>query len=327
MREEAIDSVPSNNANTRYAKIYNWLKWILSVMSIGFFINQLTSVDSRLVGHVREVIFDQNEWMLLVVLLAIVNWNGEAQKIKILLRSELVLSNFRAFLIVLGGMSISNFTPARTGEYIGRGLLLKKVHPLKVVIATVTGNVSQALMTYTIGLFAVFVFLITKQDVFDGDILSLLWAMCIAIVLILFFIFAKRILGWIVGFLPESWAGKINMIKEYDSQVIFKVLGISLVRYLAFSVQFFLLLYVFSDFEIPIWNITLIPVAYLLQSLAPVPAITDVGVRVAVTQLLFGDVITEFAILQAVTCLWFLNLILPGVLGALYLLWSAVIKK
>ena len=42
-----------------------------------------------------------------------------------------------AFLTILGGMAISNFTPARTGEYIGRGLLLKKVHPMKVVIATV----------------------------------------------------------------------------------------------------------------------------------------------------------------------------------------------
>ena len=106
-------------------------------------------------GNLTDIVlqFSKNPLIFsLVLILALVNWNAEAQKFKLLIRSEIRLTNIRAFFTILGGMAISNFTPARSGEYIGRGLLLKKLHPIKVVIATVTGNIAQVLMTYGIGL-------------------------------------------------------------------------------------------------------------------------------------------------------------------------------
>lgn len=68
--------------------------------------------------------------------------------------------------------------------------------------------------------------------------------------------------------------------------------------------------------------IVLIPSAYLLQSIVPVPAITDIGVRVAVSQFLFGDTLSNQVILQAVATLWFTNLIIPGIIGTLYIIFS-----
>ncbi len=78
----------------------------------------------------------------------------------------------------------------------------------------------------------------------------------------------------------------------------------------------------FSDASLELWHLLVIPSAYLLQSVVPVPAISDVGVRVAVTQLLFGSVLGEEIILQSVTLLWFLNFIVPGLIGTVYLIYT-----
>ena len=59
--------------------------------------------------------------------------------------------------------------------------------------------------------------------------------------------------------------------------------------FLLFS--FFLLLQLFSNFSLPVYTIALIPIAYVMQSVAPVPAISDIGVRVFVTTLLFGGLL------------------------------------
>jgi len=258
----------------------------------------------------------------------LVNWNAEAQKFKLLIKSEIKLSNLRAFLTILGGMAISNFTPVRTGEYIGRGLLLKSIHPVKVIIATVIGNIAQVLMTYSLGLICLAgVLLFTDMgSALPG--LSKIWIVLAVFLLILLVVFnAKRILKFVKKHLPSILAKTFKLIKKYDRKLFTKVVGIAFLRYCAFAIQFYLLLQLFSGFVVPVYGLAFIPVAYLLQSIAPVPAISDVGVRVAVSQLLFGSYLTDNAILQAVTSLWFINLIFPGLIGTFYLLFSTIRGK
>jgi hypothetical protein len=64
-----------------------------------------------------------------------------------------------------------------------------------------------------------------------------------------------------------------------------------------------------------------------MQSIVPVPAISDIGVRVGVCSLLFGGYLSNLAIVQSVTCLWAINLILPGIIGAFFLFISNFIKE
>ena len=312
-----------------YKRFYPWLKWIFSGFSLYFFVHQLSEIEGSLLVDIGYGIESHPFVLTAIVVLAFVNWNAEAQKFKLLIAGEVHLSNLKSFLTVLGGMAISNFTPARTGEYIGRGLLLKKIHPIKVVIATVAGNIAQVLMTYSLGLLSIGgVFLFTEMggDWFsdNGKLLSVIILMC-AIVLLLYYI--KDLLRLVKGYLPKKIAKALNMIKRYDRKLYLRVVKISFVRYIAFAIQFYLLLQLFSDFSLPIKAVLLVPAAYLMQSLVPVPAISDVGVRVAVSQLLFGSFILNAPILQAVTCLWFINLILPGLFGTIYLLFSSIRKR
>jgi hypothetical protein len=312
-----------------YKLFYPWLKWIFSALSLYFFYQQIIGLDSNVLGDIGAGVKRKPLLFSLILLLAFVNWNAEAQKFKLLIREAISLTNLRAFLTILGGMAISNFTPARTGEYIGRGLLLKKVHPMKVVIATVAGNIAQVLMTYSLGLLSiggVLLFTDMGGDWFSGDgkLIAIL-VLLFVIVLLLYFI--QDILRIVKRYLPKKVAKTLNMVKQYDRALYLKVVQIAFLRYLAFGVQFYLLLQLFSDFALPVEALLLVPAAYLMQSLVPVPAISDIGVRVAVSQLLFGSFLLDAPILQAVTSLWFINLILPGLFGTVYLLISTIRQR
>ncbi len=314
----------SDSKKKGYKRFYPVLKWLISLVSLGFFAYQISGIDGNLVGEIKKVVVGNGWWFTLVFALALINWNAEALKLRVLLAAEIVLSPIRAFFIVLGGMAISNFTPARTGEYVGRGLLLKKVHPLKVVIATITGNLAQVIFTYSIGFLAILYFIVFtgKGNEWIDNNAKLYSAIAAFIGVVLFLAFAKSIVLWLVRFVPKKIAKTLKFIRKYNGPLFAKVLAFAGTRYLAFSLQFFLLLFIFSDFSLPISTLALIPVAYLLQTLVPVPAISDIGVRVAVSQLLFGEFLGSDAILQAVSCLWFMNLILPGLVGTFYLLYS-----
>jgi hypothetical protein len=259
--------------------------------------------------------------------MVILNWNFEAQKFKILLQSK-SLSSIRLFFTVLGGTAISNFTPARSGEYIGRSLLLRGINPIRVTIATVAGNLAQVLMTYGLGLLSILVVYIFF-DFYDNwaDQTSYMLAVTLCFLLLLFLFLSKRIIKFLIKILTSKITSFFKLVQHYDFSVYGRVIIFSFLRYCVFSAQLFILLQLFSDFSLPLNLVWLVPVAFLLQSIVPIPAISDIGVRVGVCGLLFGDYMSNIALVQSVTCLWAINLILPGIIGALFLFISNFIKE
>ena len=149
----------------QYNKVYTALKWIFSVLSFLFFYQTINELDwdSQFVPMFRSSFESYPLEFIAVFLMVILNWNFEAQKFKILLQSK-SLSSIRLFFTVLGGTAISNFTPARSGEYIGRSLLLRGINPIRVTIATVAGNLAQVLMTYGLGLLSILVVYIRSEE-------------------------------------------------------------------------------------------------------------------------------------------------------------------
>lgn len=254
--------------------------------------------------------------------MVVLNWNFEAQKFRVLLRDN-SLSSIKVFFTVLGGMAISNFTPARSGEYIGRSLLLGRVHPVKVVMATVTGNLAQVTMTYFLGLIS-FIFV---QMCFDFNVgwmsnTQSLLMISICALLFVFLIFSKRIIRYTLKKLPPKVRVFFRFIRHYNYPLFTEVLLLSFLRYLVFSVQLFLLFQFFSNFSLSWSAFGLIPIGFLLQSIVPVPAVSDIGIRVAVFTSLFHGLLSEAEIILSVTSLWLINLIIPGITGSLYLIGS-----
>lgn len=312
-----------------YKKVYPFLKWILAIGSLAFFVYQWQHTDIQSWYAVRLKLQEHIWTFTAVLILMLVNWSLEAQKFRILIKSRIDLSLTKALFTVLAGTTISNFTPARTGDYIGRSVMLKSVHPIRVILATITSNIFQLITTYSLGIIC-FIFLLISgslpQGIMDYKEQIYTAGLILFLVLVLIAVLPKWVL-MVKDKLPKALKKGIQMILHYDRKIVFRIQVLSLLRYATFSFQFYLLLTIFSAESLPFQLITLIPIAYLLQSLVPVPAISDIGVRVAFTTLLFSTLMDTREILFAVSSLWFINLILPALLGSIYLLSSLFSSK
>jgi hypothetical protein len=311
-----------------YNRWYTLLKWLFSLVSLGYFIYLIQSHDwyDTFIPLFISAWNKFEIYFILVFFMVFLNWNFETQKFKLLLNSQRWSDRY-LFFTVLGGMAISNFTPARSGEYIGRSLLLKKTSPLKIVIATVTGNIAQVIMTYGLGLMClciIFLFFDWYDAWFNTAYLIGVIFIFFALVSVTFY--SKKIVAYINRFLPNKLHTLIKLMKHYERKRFGKVILLSFLRYLVFSSQLFMLLQVFSDFSLPTYTLFLVPVAFLLQTIVPIPAVSDIGVRVAVCSMLFEGFITETVIFQSVTFIWAINLIIPGILGSFFLLISNFIN-
>ncbi|MFY0644427.1 MAG: flippase-like domain-containing protein [Bacteroidia bacterium] len=315
------------NKKINYSRYYPLIKWILTIASIAFFIVQWQKFELDVWQRFTAQISLYKFWLILIIALMLLNWFLESVKFRELLFKK--ITPVKAYLTVFGGTTISNFTPARTGEYVGRTILLKKIRAIKVIMATVTGNLFQLVMTYSFGILFTFLYLIVGEKAsWTDDYLPRVYLISVGFVLLLVLLWLlPKLYNTLKDKMPVLIKKALRIVLNYPKPLLRKVSVVALLRYICFSLQFFLLLQIFSGFTLNASHVLLVPVAYLLQSLFPVPAVGDVGVRVFVTSLLFNVVMNNEQILLAVTSLWFINLIVPGLIGAFYLIYSLFAKE
>ena len=272
---------------------------------------------------------------ILVFVLMFVNWSLEALKWKISVQNVQPISFFRSLKAIFSGVSFSVTTPNRTGEYLGRVLYMDDGNRLKVISLTILGSISQLIVTILFGLLG----LLILQ--FDIDKLNLpgwlQWIKNIGVAggvfgLIFLTVFYFRI-GWLV-----KWIDKIPAIKKYiwlinelekaDTTLLLRLLSISLVRYLVFATQYFLL---FRFFGIDVnwwqgfWGISIV---FFIMAIIPSIELFEVVGKVFVTQEIFAIFTANtLAIGFVPTTIWFINLVIPAAIGSLLIIGIKFFKK
>lgn len=259
----------------------------------------------------------QSKWLigLLIIDLMLFNWLLEGVKFYYLMNKKSKLKISKSFAAIFCGITVSNFTPARTGEYVGRLAYLDKKDSLAIVSSTMFGNAFQALTTHTFGILAIVIS--GNYFLLEGKFTKVILAVLGSAVLILILLNTKKLLQNV----QTKWLAyireKMAFLNELNRKDILVIWLLSVGRYLAFSLQFLLLLFVFSNQWLSGMQLFLIPLVYMMQSMVPVPAIADVGVRIYVSQLVFGALFASQEILFTVTTIWFVNLISPAFIGLL----------
>ena len=272
---------------------------------------------------------------ILVIVLMFVNWSLEALKWKISVQNVQPISFFRSLKAIFSGVSFSVTTPNRTGEYLGRVLYMDDGNRLKVISLTILGSISQLIVTILFGLLG----LLILQ--FDIDKLNLpgwlQWIKNIGVAggvfgLIFLTVFYFRI-GWLV-----KWIDKIPAIKKYiwlinelekaDTTLLLRLLSISLLRYLVFATQYFLL---FRFFGIDVnwwqgfWGISIV---FFIMAIIPSIELFEVVGKVFVTQEIFAIFTANtLAIGFVPTTIWFINLVIPAAIGSLLIIGIKFFKK
>ena len=263
-----------------------------------------------------------------VILMMLLNWFLESLKWRFLISKIEKVSIKRSIRAIFSGITISAFTPNRVGEYGGRVFCLEKADRIKGVLITVIGSMAQLVTTIVFGSIGILL-LPNLMPEFD----SLLSNIVFAYPIMLFLLILLNVL-LVTLFLNASVfsvvLSKIKFLRKfkkynevfsfYNSSELLEILLYSVGRYIVFTTQFFILLQVF-DVQIGYVDaMILITTMLLVISIIPTIAITEIGIRGSVALFLFGLVsVNAIGILSATFVMWVINLLLPALIGTIFI--------
>ena len=286
-------------------------------------------------AHIKSSWKNPTFW--LVSLLMFVNYFLEARKWQLLLKPLERFSLIKAFKSVMAGCSITMLTPNRIGEYGGRILYVEEQNRLRAISLSVLGSLSQLLVTIIMGTTGLFVltFFSDNNEVsftFIPQVLSntlLVTSLVLSFFLIMFYL---RI-GWLIHLMGKAKIlakplKYVKLLDQFSGKQLLRILFLSLVRYMAFILQYMLLLSVMEvgiGFMLCFWLLTIF---YLIMAVAPTIGFTELPLRATATVEIFklysGNIL---GIQAAALGIWLINLVLPAIIGSILILGIKITKE
>ena len=278
--------------------------------------------------HIRQSFDSTRIWLLLaVMLLMLVNWSIETAKWKLAVQRVQRVDFATALKAILAGVSFSVMTPNRVGEYLGRVLYMEEGKRLKAISLTITGSISQLIVTLLMGFCAL---LVLQKPVLASGMITAFWMKMIVygvfivlFVLTLFYFRLAVLVRWLDR-LPalRKYAWLLESLEHFNATLLLQLLSLSALRFIVFIIQYYLL---FRLFEVDVswwqawWAVSL---SFLVMAVIPTIAlITDLGLRGKVSLQLIGLFSgNQLGISLAAVSIWFINLIIPAVAGSLLIL-------
>ena len=284
--------------------------------------------------HIRESVQSYKiSYLVLAVLLIPVNWGLEAWKWKISMKNLFPLPFFQAFKAVLSGVSFSVTMPNRVGEYLGRMMYLPEGNRLRTISVTLVGSFAQLLVTLIAGLAGL---VILKEKLLTGFPDIGIWYQFILyglffltlLLLLLYFNVAGGVALFRNWIRAERYVYLVEALQYFNTSLLARVLLLSFIRYGVFLAQYILVFYLF-DVAVPVLTVIwVMNIVFLAMAVVPSIALVEVGLRGEISIRLMGLFSTNaLGIGLTSITIWFLNLILPAILGSLLILNLRVFKK
>jgi uncharacterized membrane protein YbhN (UPF0104 family) len=314
-----------------------WIEWTIKILiligSIFFLIWKFKySSDSKIVFENLPLFWRENYYLFLFLIFLIpVNWGVEALKWRYLLKNLERVSFFKAFKSVMSGVSVGLFTPNRIGEFGGRILYLKNENRSRGVLLSLVGSYSQFFTTLLIGLPATVLYLLFysgANNEFVGNTSYIVISIILSLSLMLLYFNIK----WIVEFLLKLPFLKKHeelfiIIQEIPRKQLFNILLMSIIRYSVFVFQFYIVCQFFNI------DLGFVKVAfssaclYFAMSMLPMFTIGEPGLRGSLTAIFFEPFTFQIAsVISASLLLWFINVLLVAIVGALFLFNQKIFK-
>lgn len=257
--------------------------------------------------------------LLSVLLMMVLNWHLEAYKWKFLCSRFHRIGMRESVISVYCGLSWAVFTPNRIGEYGGRVMFLPAGKRVIGMVTMAVGAFAQLVITNVIGSLSLIWF--SQQHVPRNLwLLICLGAIVYALIFILIYFNISTLHKWLTGvrFL-RKFKRFFDFMLLYDRPALHKIFLLSLARYLVFTAQYCILMQVFIP-DLPFLPMLMtIPLLFFIQSALPSLDLFDVGVRSITAGFLFGFLThQDVAVMAVAACVWFVNLILPAIVGSVF---------
>jgi uncharacterized membrane protein YbhN (UPF0104 family) len=302
--------------------IYGWRFFKLLIAAIAFwFVYQKISAQKDIEGYFLQLkeAFGQPDTMFLLIFVLILmffNWLTEALKWKL-------ISLFRSLEAVCSGLTISIFTPNRIGEYAGRVFHLGKANKIQATLITVIENISQLLATLLIGSIAsIYYFSVYAELSFSLSFLFIAILLSVSFISLLGFFNIRFLENALmrIKFL-RKWQSTFHVLSEYTTAELFRVFSLAVLRYFIFVLQFYLLIRIYGGGIAFVPAVIMIAMTYLVITIVPSMTLVEFGIRGAAAAYFFSEITIDILpVLNAVFSLWLINLAIPALAGAVFML-------
>ena len=254
--------------------------------------------------------FNKNKSFLgisFILLLSLLNRFFEILKWRNLVSFINKISLFEATNQVLSALTAGLFTPNGVGEYAAKALFFEKIQTKNIIFLNLICNGVQVLVSLFFGIIGLFYLGYFKWDL-------ILIATIIGILTVGFTLKKFEIKGYSI----EKLIQKLNEIPRKIHQINFYL---AVCRYLVLSHQYYFLFLAF-DVELPYFTlIGAIASVYFLASSLPTFQFLDFAVKGSVALYFFGILgVNEWIVVFISTIIWFLNLVLPAIIGSYFVL-------
>jgi uncharacterized membrane protein YbhN (UPF0104 family) len=304
------------------------IKIVIVFFSFYFIYNELVhhnDVSRISLDSLLDTIINNYSLIFIVVLMMFINWMLESLKWKFMIRKIETISFFTSFRAIFSGITVSSFTPNRIGEYGGRVFCLEKSDRIQAVFITILCSMAQLLTTIIFGSFAFFIlheqFLEDQYFIIEISRFSLF----VLFVLNILFVLAYFNIAFLINFLWKFsffnfLRQYINVISLFNFKDLLVTFLYSVFRYIVFSIQFLILLYVFNV-DISLYDAVLsVMLVFFFITLTPTITIAEIGVRGSMALLVFLKFSTNvIGILSSTFLLWIINLIIPAIIGSFFI--------
>lgn len=316
------------------------LKLAIIIFAFGYIISEV------LYKHKTTGIFDflnglmnnaKHPLLLFAVLLMPFNWGIEIFKWGYLMKPLEQLGLKDAVSAVLSGVTVSIFTPNRIGEFGGRVFVLKQENRWQGVVLTIAGSMSQLVVTIVTGCLAMLFFYPALGFEPVYEYLIIVSAVAGFIIICILYFNMSVIYALLLRFgVKEQVLKYIRIIKTLGVRKLANVLVLSFMRYIVFSLQFYLL-FLWCGLELPLLHsLMLTSVIFFFLTAVPTIALSEFGVRGTIAVFVFGLYALSFsslpafydmAVVSAAFFLWVINLAVPAVVGSVFVLRLRIFKK
>lgn len=269
-----------------------------------------------------------SKYWWLALLLVPFNWWIETLKWQQLLREVLILRPAKAFAAVLTGVAVSMFLPNRMGEFGGRLIYVPAQFRVEAALASICGNLAQWLVLTSFGLAGVLVLSGTglELNTFWWKITLVLGIALLSIMYTAYFNIdlviplAQRI-PWVSK--QKVFLQHLEILNRFSTKDLSRALGFALVRYIIYTMQYWLMLQFFGIQPPATVAFAGIAALFLWQTSVPMPPLFALLARGELAVQVWGPW-TEQPIfgLAASLVLWIINLAIPALVGGfMFLLW------
>lgn len=261
--------------------------------------------------------------MIFVFLLMLVNWVLEAFKWKYLARELTKITTWQAIEAVFCGLTWAIFTPNRIGEYGGRVMFLPSRKRLHGVFAMAVGSFGQNVITNVLGLSALIWFNYSDFHLNTWAAFGLTLGAVAFMILITVFYFH---IIWLVRLLNkirflEKYHRFFDIMGKYKFRELLNIMWFCLARFFVFSFQYYLVIHLLMP-DMPVFPMMMMVfILFFIQSALPSLDLIDIGVRNITASVFFAYITNQkIAVMAAVSSIWFINLIIPAILGSVFVL-------